>query len=421
MDTRAVRFYSPDFRMLKEVDDAVVIFTKRWHSYGQFEIHLDRMEAYIKKDNRVLFDGDEYKNGIIKYIFEDTDGSVTIKGFTLLWLLKNRITVPDAGKDYVYYNAPVEDIMIDIVKTNAVTPVNGKRKLERFEAVESLGRGEKMAYQSSHTELTTCLEELSKYSMLGVAVRMDIRNKRYVFEVLEGTDRTIQQKERPPVVFREEYDNLSNTTYTVNDSNTKNCAYTAGQGEGADRAIYIVGDELSGERRREVYVDARDVEDASELPERGAAKLADMKLEENFESEVDSADYGKKWQLGDMVTIIHEESGLTLNDYVVEIEETMDRDGYSVIPTFGVPEKGLSSGSSSGAGFGGGGAGDARYIYTRSVPAEVWEINHNLGKFPSVTVTDSAGTMVMGDVVYIDRNNLKLIFIGGFAGFAYLN
>ena len=202
MDTRAVRFYSPDFRMLKEVDDAVVIFTKRWHSYGQFEIHLDRMEAYIKKDNRVLFDGDEYKNGIIKYIFEDTDGSVTIKGFTLLWLLKNRITVPDAGKDYVYYNAPVEDIMIDIVKTNAVTPVNGKRKLERFEAVESLGRGEKMAYQSSHTELTTCLEELSKYSMLGVAVRMDIRNKRYVFEVLEGTDRTIQQNERPPVVFR---------------------------------------------------------------------------------------------------------------------------------------------------------------------------------------------------------------------------
>ena len=92
-----------------------------------------------------------------------------------------------------------------------------------------------------------------------------------------------------------------------------------------------------------------------------------------------------------------------------------------VTVSFGVPEKGLSSGSSSGAGFGGGGAGDARYIYTRSVPAEVWEINHNLGKFPSVTVTDSAGTMVMGDVVYIDRNNLKLIFIGGFAGFAYLN
>lgn len=422
MDTGAVRFYTPDFHLLKEIDNATVIFTKRWHTYGQFEIHLDRMEGYIKKDNRIIFDGDEYKNGIIKYIFQDTDGSVTIKGFTMLWILKNRLTVPKQGEDYVYYNAPVEDIMVDLVEKNAVDPLDAKRKIPYFSVAKSSGRGEKLAYQSSYTEVTECLQELSKYSMLGVAVRMDIAKKQYVFEVLEGVDRTINQQNCPPVVFRKEYDNLNNTTYTLNDSNTKNCAYTGGQGEGAARAVYVVGGELDGEERREVFVDARDVEDVSELPERGAAKLANMRPEENFESEITTEWYEKRWKMGDMVTVLDEDSGITLNDYVVEVEESLDADGYTVIPTFGVPEKGLSGGSSSsGSGSSGRGGNDARYTYTKIAPADIWEVEHNLGKFPSVTVVDSAGSVVQGEIEYIDRNNVRVTFTGAFAGFAYLN
>lgn len=421
MDTGAVRFYTPDFRLLKEVDGAVVIFTKRWHTYGQFEIHLPEMASYVKKDNRIIFDGDEYKNGVIKYIFQDIDGSVTIKGFSMLYVLRNRITVPKQGEDYVRYNAPVEDIMVSLVRDNAVNPADLKRKIPYFAIAESQKRGETIPYQSSGTELPVCLEELSKYSMLGVAVRMDTVNKQYVFEVLDGADRTINQQERPPVVFRKEYDNLDKVTYTLNDSNTKNCAYTAGQGEGAGRALYIVGDELEGEERREVFVDARDVDDASELPERGMAKLADMRPEESFESEVDVSEYGKRWNIGDIVTVVNEDSGITLNDYVIEVEETLDANGFSVVPTFGIPEKGISSGNASGSTVSSGGNGDARYTYTKLAPESVWEIEHNLGKFPSVTVVDSAGSVVIGEVEYIDMNRTKVTFAGAFAGVAYLN
>ena len=51
----------------------------------------------------------------------------------------------------------------------------------------------------------------------------------------------------------------------------------------------------------------------------------------------------------------------------------------------------------------------------------VWEINHNLGKFPSVSIVDSAGTVVIGDVSHTDINNLTISFASGFAGTAYLN
>jgi hypothetical protein len=61
------------------------------------------------------------------------------------------------------------------------------------------------------------------------------------------------------------------------------------------------------------------------------------------------------------------------------------------------------------------------YTHTQSVPSTTWTINHNLNKKPSVTIVDSAETVVRGSVVYTDTNTLVLSFSAGFAGKAYLN
>ena len=65
--------------------------------------------------------------------------------------------------------------------------------------------------------------------------------------------------------------------------------------------------------------------------------------------------------------------------------------------------------------------GDKFFDYTQSVPATVWNITHNLGKFPSISVIDSAGTVVIGEYTYMDDNNVKLTFSAAFSGKAYLN
>jgi hypothetical protein len=61
------------------------------------------------------------------------------------------------------------------------------------------------------------------------------------------------------------------------------------------------------------------------------------------------------------------------------------------------------------------------FIFNQGVPASTWNIQHNLGKFPSITVVDTAGTVVMGQYDYVDNNNITLTFAAGFAGKAYLN
>lgn len=61
------------------------------------------------------------------------------------------------------------------------------------------------------------------------------------------------------------------------------------------------------------------------------------------------------------------------------------------------------------------------YIYEQVSASDEWSINHDLGRFPSVAIVDSAGTQVIPDVTYVDSNNLVVRFSAAFAGTAYLN
>ena len=61
------------------------------------------------------------------------------------------------------------------------------------------------------------------------------------------------------------------------------------------------------------------------------------------------------------------------------------------------------------------------FIFTQAVAATVWNVNHNLGKFPSITVIDTANTVVTGEYTYIDNSSVTLTFSAAFAGKAYLN
>ena len=64
---------------------------------------------------------------------------------------------------------------------------------------------------------------------------------------------------------------------------------------------------------------------------------------------------------------------------------------------------------------------DSRYEHTKESAGKVWEINHNLNKKPSVTVVDSGDNVVIGEVRYVDNNNLTVSFNASFSGKAYLN
>ena len=64
---------------------------------------------------------------------------------------------------------------------------------------------------------------------------------------------------------------------------------------------------------------------------------------------------------------------------------------------------------------------DKNWVYTQNTPNNVWSITHPLNKFPSVSIKDSAGTNVYGEINYIDISTLTITFNSSFSGVAILN
>jgi len=61
------------------------------------------------------------------------------------------------------------------------------------------------------------------------------------------------------------------------------------------------------------------------------------------------------------------------------------------------------------------------YVHNQNTPSALWTITHNLNSYPAVTVIDSAGGNVVGDVNYVSSNQITITFSGSFSGQAFLN
>ena len=61
------------------------------------------------------------------------------------------------------------------------------------------------------------------------------------------------------------------------------------------------------------------------------------------------------------------------------------------------------------------------YTHVQSTPDDIWVIDHGLGFNPSVTVVDSGGAQVEGDVRYVSVVQVTITFSAGFSGKAYLS
>ena len=70
--------------------------------------------------------------------------------------------------------------------------------------------------------------------------------------------------------------------------------------------------------------------------------------------------------------------------------------------------------------------GSITYVHVQSSSSDTWVITHDLGRFPSVTVIDSGGSVLTAAVTYNSENQLTITFLSdrtalATTGKAYLN
>lgn len=435
MDKRVnIRIFDKDINFLGEVDAYTSLFyIRKWHTYAEFEFHVSKMNTNLfKKGNIIMINNDAYRTGVIEHIEDNEEDTkdITVKGFGLLYYLTHRITVPPTGYAYHNFNSQIESIMISLVNFNAINSTDPNRNISKLESGISNNRGENLNFQTRYKVLSDELEKLSSTSGLGINIKLDYKLKKFIFEVSEGRNLSYNQNTNPPAIFSKKYDNIIKRNYVESNIGYKNVGYVAGQGEGENRELEILNNNLSGTERREIFIDARDIEEGESLSltDRGKVKLDENKQVKSFECEVNKKDYRSTWDLGDIVTIKDDELNIVENHRVVEVKEVYEVGGFKVEPTFGnsiptitekikrtndtpiVESRSLSSESSA-----------PNYTHNQISASNIWLVNHNLDKYPSAVVVDSGGNQVIGDVKYISTNSLEISFTSAFSGIAYLN
>jgi len=235
------------------------------------------------------------------------------------------------------------------INDNIIAPALPERVIPGFALAPAVGIPDTWETQVFGRKLDEWLAEVGQ--TYGIGWDVFISGGKYVFELSQGTDRTISQSAVDPVVFSPEYDNLAEASLDEDDEQYFNAGIVGGEGEGTDQKTVVVGT-AAGLDRIEAYIDGSGVSSNGEiitlakyqelLTTFGREQLATASNTAKYDGKiVNNAMYalGRDYFLGDIVTILND-YGIEMTCRISEMIYCIDETGESLVPTFEAIEGG---------------------------------------------------------------------------------
>lgn len=238
-------------------------------------------------------------------------------------MMMERLIYPPDGFSHDAINDVSETVMKHYVDGHLVNPINPARKVPGLILAADQARGD--AYQAAGRFQTvqevlssvgnatgTGWEVCGNFDELGVP--------EFEFDTLHGVDRSAS------VFFDIEFNTVREYEWLSSELDQKTFALVGGRGEAELRSlaeVWLGAAEPEGWDRREMFVDARDVEDDTALPDRGASKLSETNEEDVLRiriNESGSFQYGRDFFLGDIALIRNRDWNLVHAARVVAVE-----------------------------------------------------------------------------------------------------
>lgn len=357
------------------------IWAKRYNDIGDCELVISAsIENFRKiKECKYIARNDDDMVCKIKKVELQTDeengDQLILIGNDITDILNQRIVIKQTN-----FSGLVEDYIRSLINDSIIKPINADRKIKNFTLANKKGFSETIREQVTYDNVGDKIQKLCK--QYGWGYKVTINNGSFIFALYKGSD--ISEY----ITFSHNYDNISTTDYSKDDSNIKNVALVAGEGEGVARKTITIGNGI-GIDRHELYVDARDISseidydelltnypngkekvinnviyyqvnginiavltknDAGEitnvqlcnniymenLKNTGYEKMSEYTSITSFAGEIIvgmSYKYKEDYNLGDIVNIVNE-YGISINVRISEVIENQDDNGYTMEPTF---------------------------------------------------------------------------------------
>jgi hypothetical protein len=306
---------------------------RRWSGIDSFTMSIDRRRLYadLIAAGRYLYLDPEDELYLIEQVQFDHEGEareLTVAGRSVDgFALTERHVIPPVDDSHDRQaSVPAETAIKHYVGGHAGAAAGAARALPGLVVAADLRRGPTVTTAARFQPLVDVVRELALLSGLGWRTTLDRAANELLFDVLEGTDRSAS------VFFDFDFETLESWHELISLLNSKTVAYVAGQGEGTARDVVVrwQGTEPTGFERRELFVDARDVElgETALLDQRGDAVLADRETERALEVTIHpygSFRYRRDWDLGDLVLAQNRELGVGLTARVVEVRESREQ------------------------------------------------------------------------------------------------
>lgn len=272
---------------------------------------------------------------------------ITASGKNLRGLLGRRIV----WNNFIF-SGTVEDFSRRAVAENATSPTDVSRTLPLLSLAARKGLAPAITTQTENENLEELLDDVSAASAVGFDVTLNKAARRLYFTAYEGTDRRTTQTATPWVIVSRDRNNVVSEVYTRSGASSRNTALVSGYTDEETGVRYeksiIAGSGLS---RREIFVkgssskpkpdkDTGETEAqalaryADELLQKGREKLAKQVDVLSLEVELDPLAVAVL-DVGDKVTAIERQYGLTAQTYVSEITAYYEQGGTSYDVTLG--------------------------------------------------------------------------------------
>lgn len=365
-------------------------WTRRYSQCGFFELKAisSPENAALLKEGNIIWKSDDEEAGIIEYLkLSQTDSEfITVSGRFATSLLARRIVW---GTENLSGDLSV--CAEQLLNYNLISPSDSARQITGV-SFSSPNLGVSVSTQISYRNLMDAVTGLCDASDIGIKTVFNQGTGTFAVTLYNGT---VSQ-----AVFSKEYENLTEQIYTESDIDYANTALIGGEGEGAERTFVAITSG-SGETRREIFVDAKDLrtEDfgatyTDALTFRGQSKLNELAMRYTFDTTVNphgNLTYKIDFDLGQMVKVVSKTWGVTMTTRITEVEETYDADGQSISVVFGKSELTIAQKIRS----------DMSQVQTAlSAPTGVSAVAETLGDLTE------ANAKIQGDTVVDTINNL---------------
>lgn len=330
-----------------------ISLTSKLHAPGWWSmtVPVDAPGATALARGRLL--GIDGYYGIIDNISAPTDTSgrrMEVSGYDLKGLTRRRVIMPDES-GYAAYNGTTETILKALLSDNLGAAAAADRQMPSVQIAADGQRGiSDDKWRGRYVLLDEALSELCDAAGIGYSAIPDLTTGKIKFDVIIGANRTAQQSDRPRIVLATSRRTLIGSGYAYAEADSRNIVYaTAGGYEYAEDALtrsYARDDVIpTGYDRREMAgeysVTGVDGEDKyTELRRLAMAALAEYQPTESMTAEVASGgiyELGRDYMLGDLVTVMDTDIGVTMHAQVTEVSRSYSTSGIKTAVTFGRP------------------------------------------------------------------------------------